>query len=226
MRVTFYGHSCFNIEVCGKHLLFDPFITSNPLASSININNIPADYILISHGHNDHIADAITIAKRTGAMVISNFEIVNWLLAKGAKQGHHMNIGGKMKFDFGLVKMLNAVHSSELPDGANGGNPVGFLIKSDEGNFYYAGDTGLTYDMKLIGEYSKIDFAFLPIGDNFTMGIDNAIIASEFIKCEKIIGMHYNTFSVITIDTKEASDKFKRAGMELLLPGIGETISI
>jgi L-ascorbate metabolism protein UlaG (beta-lactamase superfamily) len=226
MNITYYGHACFGMKVNGKNLLFDPFIKPNPLASNINIKNIPVDYILISHGHTDHIADAVEIAKQTKATVISNFEIINWLTGQGVENGHSMNIGGKHIFDFGLVKMVYAAHSSQLPDGDYGGNPGGFVIKSTEGNFYFAGDTGLSYDMKLIGDYANIDFAMLPIGGNFTMDVDNAIFAAEFIKCEKIIGMHYNTFPVISIDTKEANDKFHRAGIDLLLPGIGETISI
>jgi L-ascorbate metabolism protein UlaG (beta-lactamase superfamily) len=135
-----------------------------------------------------------------------------------------MNIGGKIKLDFGSVKCVVAVHSSIMPDGAYGGHPMGFVIESNEGNFYYAGDTGLTYDMKLIGDYRKIDFAFLPIGDNFTMGVENAIIATEFINCEDIIGMHYDTFGYIKIDKAEALSKFTRAGKHLTLMEIGETI--
>ena len=136
-----------------------------------------------------------------------------------------MNIGGKTKFDFGNVKCVNAVHSSCLPDGSNGGNPMGFVVESSEGNFYYAGDTALTYDMKLIGDYRSINFAFLPIGDNFTMGVDNAIIATEFINCPDIIGMHYDTFGFIKIDKNEAVKKFESAGKKLTLLEIGQTIS-
>jgi L-ascorbate metabolism protein UlaG (beta-lactamase superfamily) len=136
-----------------------------------------------------------------------------------------MNIGGKIVQDFGNVKCVNAVHSSSLPDGTYGGNPMGFVIESTEGNFYYAGDTALTYDMKLIGEYRSVDFAFLPIGNNFTMGIDNAIIASEFVNCNDIIGMHYDTFGYIKIDHEEAVRKFDRSGKKLTLLKIGETLS-
>lgn len=223
MDITYYGHACFEVIIGGKKLLFDPFISGNPLAASIDINTLKPDYILISHGHLDHIADAAAIAKQSGATVISNFEIINWLADLGVKNGHPMNIGGKYSFDFGNVKFFNAVHSSVLPDGTYGGNPGGFLIQSPEGYFYYAGDTGLTYDMKLIGEFMAIDFAFLPIGNNFTMGVDNAIIASDMINCDKIIGMHYDTFPYIVIDKKEALEKFQRAGKELILLNIGET---
>ncbi|MEO6302912.1 MAG: metal-dependent hydrolase [Bacteroidia bacterium] len=224
MNITYYGHSCFGVEINGKHLLFDPFISPNELARDIDVNAIKADYILISHGHNDHIADAEGIAKRTGAKVISNAEIVSWLEKKGIENTRGMNIGGKIKLDFGNVKCVVAQHSSSMQDGSYGGNPMGFVIESTEGNFYYAGDTALTYDMKLIGDYRSIDFAFLPIGDNYTMGVDNAIIASDFIKCNDIIGMHYDTFGFILIDHQEAITKFDRSGKELTLMEIGSTI--
>jgi L-ascorbate metabolism protein UlaG (beta-lactamase superfamily) len=223
MNITYYGHSCFGVEVNGKHLLFDPFITPNGLAKNIDITSIKADYILVSHGHFDHIADAVSIASRTGAKVICAFEIHTWFNKQNITNTHPMNIGGKSKFDFGNVKCVTAVHSSCLPDGTYGGNPMGFIIESPEGNFYFAGDTALTYDMKLIGDYRTVNFAFLPIGDNFTMGVDNAIIASEFIDCRKIIGMHYDTFGLIKIDKEEAVKKFAHAGNELLLFEIGES---
>jgi L-ascorbate metabolism protein UlaG (beta-lactamase superfamily) len=225
MNITYYGHSCFGVEIKGKHILFDPFISPNELAKNINVNTVKADYILISHGHEDHIADAVSIAKRTGAKVICAYEIYVWLSKKGIENIHAMNIGGKIKYDFGNVKCVNAVHSSSMPDGTYGGHPMGFVIESEEGNFYYAGDTALTYDMKLIGEYRKINFAFLPIGDNFTMGPENAILASQFIHCSDIIGMHYDTFTAIKIDQEEALHKFKRAGLNLTLMKIGETIT-
>ena len=223
MNITYYGHSCFGVEVNGKNILFDPFITPNELAKNIDATNVKADYILISHGHEDHIADAISIAKRTGAKVVCNWEIHSWLNSKGITNTHPMNIGGKWKFEFGNVKCVSAVHSSSLPDGTYGGNPMGFIIEAAEGNFYYAGDTALTYDMKLIGDYRSINFAFLPIGDNFTMGVDNAIIAAEFIKCRKIIGMHYDTFGYIKVDKEQAIKKFENAGNALTLFNIGET---
>lgn len=226
MNITYYGHSCFGIEVSGKYLLFDPFITPNELAKGIDVASIKADYILISHGHEDHIADAISIANRTGAKVICAFEIHTWLNNKGIINTHPMNVGGKWKFDFGNVKCVSAAHSSSLPDGSYGGIAMGFVIESSEGNFYFAGDTALTYDMKLIGNYRTIDFAFLPIGDNYTMGADNAIIAAEFINCRQIIGMHYDTSELIKIDKNEAIRKFMHAGNDLILFNIGESKSI
>lgn len=223
MNITYYGHSCFGVEINGKKIVFDPFITPNELSKNIDVDTIEADYILISHGHEDHIADAEKLAKRTKAIVICNFEIGVWLEKKGVENTHKMNIGGKVKLDFGNIKCVVAQHSSGLPDGSYGGNPMGFVVESNEGNFYYAGDTALTYDMKLIGNYRKIDFAFLPIGDNFTMGVDNAIIACDFIDCNKIIGMHYDTFESIKIEKQEAISKFTRAGKKLTLMEIGET---
>lgn len=226
MHITYFGHSCFGVEVNGKHILFDPFISGNELASAIDVNTVKADYILVSHGHGDHVADLVSIAKRTNATVVCNWEISVWLNKQGVANTHPMNIGGKWKFDFGNVKCVSAVHSSSLPDGSYGGNPMGFIVESNEANFYYAGDTALTYDMKLIGDYRNVSFAFLPIGDNFTMGIDNAIIASGYIRCDKIIGMHYDTFGFIKIDKETAVKKFMNAGNELILFEIGETKQI
>jgi L-ascorbate metabolism protein UlaG (beta-lactamase superfamily) len=222
MQVTYFGHSCFQVEINGKKLLFDPFIKDNPLAANVDISSIKPDYILISHGHWDHLADAISIAKQSGATVISNFEIIGWLEKQGLKKTHGMNTGGHWIFEFGKVKCVQAIHSSSLPDGTYGGNPMGFLVETTSGNFYYAGDTALHLDMKLIGDYKKMKFAFLPIGNNYTMGIDNAVIASDFIKCDKVVGMHYDTFDMILIDHKEAKHKFELSGKELILMKIGE----
>ncbi|HRU61412.1 MAG TPA: metal-dependent hydrolase [Bacteroidia bacterium] len=224
MRITYYGHSCFLVEINGKKLLFDPFISQNPLASNIDSGKIEADFILVSHGHADHTADLLSLANQTGATVVSNWEICSWVQSKGYKKVHPMNIGGHWIFEFGKVKCVNAVHSSSLPDGTYGGNPMGFLIETPDGKFYYAGDTALHLDMKLIGDYKKMDLAFLPIGNNFTMGIDNAVIASDFIRCDRIIGMHYDTFDMIKIDHDEAKKKFDSAGKQLTLMQVGQTL--
>jgi L-ascorbate metabolism protein UlaG (beta-lactamase superfamily) len=226
MKFTFYGHSSFAVEIKGKKVVFDPFITHNELAKSIDINKIEADYIFISHGHDDHIADLIVLARRTNATVVGSFEIITWLGKQGLEKVHPMNTGGKWAFDFGTVKCVVAHHSSGLPDGSYGGNPLGFLFTTEEGNFYFAGDTALTLDMQLIPRFAKLDFAVLPIGDNFTMGADDAIVAAEFIQCKRIIGVHYDTFGYIKIDKEKVTQQFAKAGLELLLPAIGSSIDL
>ncbi len=223
MEITYYGHSCFGILLEGKHLLFDPFVTPNDLAKDIDIMSIKADYILISHGHEDHVADAVAIAKNTGARVISNFEIINWLTVQGIKNVHPMNHGGNVNLEGINAKYVNAVHSSILPDGTYGGNPGGFVLTSNDKNFYYAGDTALTMDMKLIPMSAKLDLSFLPIGDTFTMGVNDAVLAADFTECKKVIGMHYDTFPPISIDREKAINTFKASGKELILMNIGET---
>lgn len=225
MQVTYYGHSCFMVRVGEHQLLFDPFITPNELAKDIDISSLQPDFILLSHGHADHVADAATIQQQSGAQIISNFEVVTWYNNQGIENAHPMNHGGAFDFPFGRVKYVNAVHSSSLPDGSYGGNPGGFIIETEEGNFYYAGDTALTMDMQLFGR-KELKFAFLPIGDNFTMGVDDAVTAAGFIKCNHIIGMHYDTFPPIQIDKDEARRKFRNAEAELILFDIGETKSL
>ncbi|SEW24496.1 L-ascorbate metabolism protein UlaG, beta-lactamase superfamily [Chitinophaga sp. YR573] len=226
MKFTFYGHSSFAVEIKGKKIVFDPFITHNELAKSIDINKIEADYIFISHGHDDHIADLVVLARRTNATVVGSFEITTWLGKQGLERVHPMNTGGKWVFDFGTVKCVVAHHSSGLPDGSYGGNPLGFLFTTEEGNFYFAGDTALTLDMQLIPRFAKLDFAVLPIGDNFTMGAEDAIVAAEFIQCKRIIGVHYDTFGYIKIDKEKVTQQFAQAGLELLLPAIGSSIDL
>ena len=221
MKVTYYGHSCFAAQVANKTLLFDPFITGNELAKAIDVDKVPADYILISHGHADHMADAAGIAKRTGATIVSNYEVTVWFGKQGLTRTHPLNHGGGWRFDFGRVKFVNAVHSSSLPDGTYGGNPGGFVVESDEGSFYYSGDTALTMDMKLIGESTPLRFAALCLGDNFTMGIDDAIKAAQYVRCNEVLGLHYNTFPPIQIDPPAAVERFDAAHqhLHLLLPG-------
>lgn len=226
MKITYYGHSSFAVEIGNTTLVFDPFISDNGLVSNINVNDIKADYVLLSHGHIDHVADAEAITRNNDATIISNFEIVSWFQNKGCEKGHPMNHGGAKKFDFGTVKYVQAVHSSVLPDGSYGGNPGGFIVETKEGSFYYAGDTALFMDMKLFGRYHKIDFAFLPIGDNFTMGPSDAAISATFVKCKEVIGMHYDTFGYIEIDKEAAIKEFNESGIKLNLMNIGETINI
>src|SRR5215470_8838490 len=197
MKLTYYGQAGFSVEIKNQKILFDPFIRNNPLAKHIDVDSVHADYIFISHGHGDHTADVIEIAKRTGAKCVASAEIADWLERNGIGNAHPMNHGAPIPFDFGAVRAVNAVHSSSFPDGSYAGNPMGFVFTTDEGNFYFAGDTALTMDMQLIPRWTKLDFAVLPIGGNFTMDPADAIVASDFIKCDTIVGVHYNTFDLI-----------------------------
>jgi L-ascorbate metabolism protein UlaG (beta-lactamase superfamily) len=226
MQFTYYGHSCFAVVVDGVRLLFDPFITGNPKAGSIDVNSIEADYILITHGHGDHLADAVAIADRTGAMVISNYEIASWLAKQGVSKTHGMNFGGSYALPFGRAKYVVAVHSSTLPDGSPGGNPGGFVVTNGTRTFYYAGDTALTYDMKLIAAEFSVDFAVLPIGDTFTMGPEDAARAAGFVGTSKVVGVHFDTFPPIAINHDTARSHFQELGVELVLPVIGETLAL
>jgi L-ascorbate metabolism protein UlaG (beta-lactamase superfamily) len=227
MKVTYYGHACFSAEVGGKVLLFDPFISHNELAKHIDIITIKADYILLSHGHEDHVADVPAIAKRTGAKVISSYEVIGWVGKQGIENVHPMNTGGTFHFDFGSVRCVSAIHSSSLPDGSYGGNPMGFVIEHAGGAFYYSGDTALTMDMKLIPlTGKKLDLAILPVGDNFTMGAADAVVASDFIDCDNVLGVHYDTFGWIKIDQDAAKKLFADKGKKLTLLAIGETKEI
>ncbi|HLF64227.1 MAG TPA: metal-dependent hydrolase [Saprospiraceae bacterium] len=226
MKVRYFGHSCFEIRTKGKIIIVDPFISGNPLASAIRAENLKADYLLITHGHGDHIGDAVEIAKRNGSVVISNFEVVTWFGEKGI-EGHGMNLGGKHVFDFGIVKYVNAVHSSTLPDNSPGGNPGGFVLWNEEACLYIAGDTALTQDMQLIPmTCPKLSAAILPLGDNFTMGYEDALIVAGFIQCDRIIGCHFDTFDVIKVDHFAAKQAFATENKELILLNIGEDITI
>lgn len=228
MNIRYLGHSCFLMHIAGKHVVTDPFIRGNVLAAEagIDIDDISADYILVSHGHSDHTDDLVYLAKKTNALVVSNYEIYSWLGKQGYTNAHPMNIGGKKKFDFGTVKMTIANHSSSFSDGTYAGSAGGFLISPVDKTVYFAGDTGLNAEMKLIGELNKIDWALLPVGDNFTMDYQDACLAAGFINCQNIIGMHYDTFGFIKIDHDAAKQHFKQNGKELHLLGIGESIEI
>lgn len=225
MKITFYGHAALGIKVGGIHIVVDPFISANPLAAKIDINALKADYILLTHAHGDHILDVEAIAKRTNAVIVSNAEIAGYYEAKGF-QVHPMNHGGSWDFDFGKVKYVNSIHSSSFPDGSNGGNPGGFVIEGEHKNIYIAGDTALTMDMKLIPMRTKLDLAILPIGNNFTMDVEDAILASNFVACDKVLGYHYDTFGYIEINHKEAIQQFFDKGKDLMLLKIGESIEL
>ena len=225
MKITFYGHASLGIEIAGKFIIVDPYISANPKASHIDIHALKADYILLTHAHQDHILDVEAIAKRTNATIISNAEIAGHYGKKGLKS-HPMNHGGSWKFDFGTVKFVNAIHSSSFPDGSYGGNPGGFVIEGEHKNIYIAGDTALTMDMKLIPMRTKLDLAILPIGNNFTMDIDDASIASDFVECDKILGYHYDTFGFIEINHEQSIKKFFDKGKDLMLLKIGESIEL
>ncbi|OIQ29076.1 MAG: hydrolase [Bacteroidetes bacterium MedPE-SWsnd-G2] len=225
MKITFLGHASLSIEINDITVLVDPFISGNPKASHINIDTLKADYILLTHAHQDHILDAEAIAKRTGAKIVSNYEIVNHYAEKGI-EGHPMNHGGSWTFDFGVVKYVNAIHTSSFPDGTYGGNPGGFVIEGEHKNIYIAGDTALTFDMKLIPMQTNLDLAILPIGDNFTMGVQDALKASEFVECDKILGYHFDTFGYIEIDHQEAKKMFFDNNKDLMLLEIGENLEL
>lgn len=225
MKITFYGHASLGIEVGGKHILVDPFITGNPKASAIDIETLKADYILVTHAHGDHVLDVEAIAQRTNATIVSNAEITSYYAQREFK-AHPMNHGGSWNFDFGKVRYVNAIHSSSFSDGSYGGNPGGFVIESEHKNIYIAGDTALTFDMKLIPMRTKLDLAILPIGNNFTMDVEDAIIASDFIECDKILGYHFDTFGYIEINHEDAIRKFFDKGKDLMLLEIGESIEL
>jgi L-ascorbate metabolism protein UlaG (beta-lactamase superfamily) len=222
MKLTYLGHACVLVDFGGKKLLFDPFISGNDLAKHIDIDAIEADYILITHGHQDHILDVEQIARNTGAKIVSNFEIVSYFGNRGI-DGHPMNHGGTWSFDFGKVIYVNAIHSSSFPDGSYAGNPGGFVVWNDTGCFYFAGDTALTMDMKLIPlTCPKLDFCILPIGDNFTMGTDEALLASDFLECNRVVACHYDTFGYIVIDKAAVKKAFSDNRKELILIDIGQ----
>ncbi len=225
MKITFYGHSCLGLKIGNIQVLVDPFISGNEKASHIDINSIDADYILITHAHQDHTLDVEAIARRTGAMVVSNYEIATYYKNKGFDH-HPMNHGGNWDFEFGNVKYVVAHHSSSFADGTYGGQPGGFVIEGEHKNIYIAGDTALTFDMKLIPMQTKLDLAVLPVGDNFTMGLDDAIMASDFIECDKVLGCHFDTFGYIEIDHEAAKKKFYDKGKDLMLLNIGESIEL
>ena len=222
---TFYGHAAIGIEIEGIHVLVDPYLSNNPKAS-ISADKVPADFVLVTHGHGDHLGDAIAICKRTNALLISNAEIANWAEKKGVK-AHAQHIGGGFNYPFGYLKLTTALHGSVLPDGSNGGNPVGFLLTTKSGRkIYLAGDTGLFGDMNLLGD-EGIDLAAIPIGDNYTMGPADAVRAVGFLRPRIVVPIHYNTFPLLQQDAEAWAKQVEEnttTTVKILLPGESLTI--
>lgn len=223
MKVTCLGHACFLIEIGTTKLLFDPYITPNPLAKSIDINTLQPDYICLSHGHYDHVADVERIYHHHATTLIANLEVVKWYEQRGIQQSLSLNPGGKRYFDFGSIKAVNEPHASSMPDGSYGGSAMGFVVQGNGKAFYFAGDTTLHQDMKQIGMFYHIDFAILPIGGTLTMDIEEALYAADYIGTEKIIGMHYDSFPEITIDRERVRHMAQAHGKHLILMDIGQT---
>jgi L-ascorbate metabolism protein UlaG (beta-lactamase superfamily) len=225
IKITWYSHATLGLDVGGYDILVDPYFTGNPTATT-TAEDVSADFILVTHGHFDHVGDAAAIAKRTGAMLISNFEIAEWMVKQGVQKTHGLHIGGAHPFPFGNLKLTPALHGSGLPDGTNGGNPVGFLVTPKDGmKIYISGDTGLFSDMKLIGQ-EGIDVAFVPIGDNYTMGPDDAYKAVEMIMPKHVIPIHYNTWELIAQDAEKWAERVARLGIRVHVLKPGESLSL
>ncbi|GAA4182610.1 metal-dependent hydrolase [Sphingobacterium ginsenosidimutans] len=227
MKATYYGQSCVEFDFDGTKVLLDPFVTYNPLAKAIDVNTIKPDYIFLSHGHQDHVADMATIQKNSNATVLAIVETAAWVRRQGVPEDKvvEFNLGGTIQLPFGSVKMVYAAHTNSTPDGQYGGFPVGFVFNVHGKKIYFAGDTALTMEMKLLADL-KLDWAFLPIGGYYTMDVDDAIRAAEFINCSRVVGIHYDSFPPIQIDKQKAFDKFQNEDISLSLPKIGETIEL
>jgi L-ascorbate metabolism protein UlaG (beta-lactamase superfamily) len=226
LKATFYGHSCVYVTDGRHRIIIDPFLDGNPL-SPVKADSIDVDYILVTHGHGDHLGDAIPISKRTGATIVAPNELAIYVSREGAL-AHNMHIGGAYNFEFGRVKLTIAHHGSSA--GESGleytGNPCGFLVTMGGKTLYHTGDTGLFYDMKLIGEMNKIDLMFLPIGDNFTMGIDDAVKAVEFVRPKAVVPMHYHTWDIIDTDPEEFKRKLAGSGVNVAILKPGQAIEL
>lgn len=226
--LNWLGHGTWNIDADGVQIVIDPFLAPHNPSAQVTANDLKPQFILVTHGHGDHVADLVELAKGSGALVVCNFEISEWLNRQGVANVHAMNFGGSYSFPFGRVKMTVALHSSMLPDGSDGGNPCGYLINFNDGHdLYFAGDTALTYDMRLIGEVGGVDVAILPVGDNFTMGPDDAIIAAQFVRAKHVIPSHHNTFPVIEVDVEQFARRLQReTGIDCTVLAVGESLSL
>ncbi len=225
MNITFQGHSCFTVEVGEYKVVIDPFLTGNPIAK-LKPEDLKCDFIIVTHGHGDHIGDTFELAKANDAMVISNFEIVTYCQQNGLQNAHAMHIGGSHEFPFGRVKFTIAHHGSCFTTDDEIiylGNPMGVLLMAGGKTLYHAGDTGLFLDMQLIGEMNKIDTALLPIGDNFTMGIDDAVKAAELLNARVTIPMHYNTFDLINQDASVFTSRVAKKGQQARILNVGDS---
>ena len=226
MELTYLGHSCFMLKAGSLQFLLDPFISANTLAAHIQIEALKPDYILLSHGHADHVLDVSRVYNQSHAQLVANFEVATWFQNKGLERVIPMNQGGILDLPSVKVTLVNALHSSSLPDGAYGGNPLGFIIESEGSTLYYAGDTGLHADMKLLKELYTLNSAILPIGGHFTMGLAHALVAAEWVGTDKIIGMHYDTFPPIKIDHEASKNLANSQGKELILMQIGASVKL
>jgi len=227
MKAIYYGHSSVLLKLEGATVLFDPFISPNPKAAHIDISSLKPNYIVLSHAHEDHVADMVAIQKNSGATVMAIVETAMWVNRQDIPESEIIpfNFGGTVQADFGTIKMVYALHTNAAPDGQYAGVPAGYVLKSGGKTLYYAGDTALTIEMKLL-ENAGIDWAFLPIGGHFTMDVDDAITACRFINCRHVVGIHYGTFPPITIDRDTAKKKFADAGLDLHLLEIGEELTL
>jgi len=224
LKLTYHGHSCLELEAGGHRIIVDPFLNGNTHARR-KPAEVKVEAVLVSHGHGDHVGDAVEIAKRNGCPVVANFEIANWISAQGA-DSHGMHIGGAHTFPWGRVKLTPALHGSVLPDGTYGGNPAGFLVWMGGKCVYFAGDTGIMSDMALYGRLNPIDLALLPIGDNYTMGVEDAVEAAALLGCKQAMPIHFDTFPVIPADPKEFLGRVEARGIQGRLCGFGETIEV